>query len=91
MSSSGRIYWRSGSSPVIADDRMSAGQVILMTSLDSWRSKSPPKYPSLPATKPTTTRANNVSITTIIAFLFSNSATKVLIFPDITKQSFNDS
>ena len=40
----------SGSSPVIAEDKISAGQVMLMTSLDSCLSKSPPRYPNLPAT-----------------------------------------
>ena len=66
MSSNGRINRLSGSSPVIAEERINAGHVILMTSLDSCLSKSPPRYPNLPATYPTTTRANKVIITTTI-------------------------
>ena len=69
MANSGRISPLSGNSPVIAEERINAGHVILMTRLDNRLSNSPPIYPSLPATYPTMTMAKSVIITSNIPLL----------------------
>lgn len=88
------MYSLSGNSPVIADERISAGHVKLITNLDSCLSKSPPKYPSLPAPYPTMTMTNNVIITVIISKLTMNSiifaALKMFALVGITRHIEGD-